>query len=306
MLTYTFKRLLFLIPTLVAVSFVAFLVMYLVPGDAAIAIAGNDATEADLAIIREKYGLDQSFIVQYWRYLTNILTGDLGESIRSRQSVSDEILRRLPATVELAVASMLVAVTIGVPFGMIAAQKPGSAADNALRMFSTLGISAPGFFLGLVLMFFFAAKLGWLPPTGRGGWQHLILPALTLGLTDIAVIARLTRSSMIDVLSEDYVRTARAKGLPERVVVMRHALINASIPVITVVGTNFGKLLGGAVIAETIFAWPGLGRYMIESIIQRDLFAVQACILFFSICIILVNLIVDLAYALIDPRISYR
>lgn len=306
MVAYVIRRLLGLIPMLLAVSVAIFLVMHAVPGDPAQMAAGPDASEEDIIQIRENYGLDRPLHEQYAVYLGNLLQGDLGFSFRTQRPVLEDIARTLPATAELAAAAMVIALLLGIPAGIACAVRPGTPLDTAVTTFSVLGISMPGFFLGLLLMLLFAAELGWLPPTGRGRLEHLIMPAFTLGLPYVASFARITRSNMLDVLGEDYVRTARAKGLPRRTVVYRHALVNAAIPLVTLLGIYFGRLLGGAVIVETIFAWPGMGRYMIEAIAQRDIYVIQGTILVFALSIVLVNLAVDILYGLIDPRISYR
>lgn len=304
MLDYAIYRITILLPTLLAVSLAVFLVLHLVPGDPARNAAGPDAEEEDIALIREHYGLDQPLWTQYGTYLVRLSQGDLGESFRSRRPVLDEVMRRLPATVELAGFAMLFAVLVGVGMGVVASMKQNSWLDDAIGALSAFGISVPVFFLGLLLMLLFAARLQWLPPSGRGSPAHLVLPVVTLGLPYVATFARVARSTMIEVLSEDYIRTARAKGLLRRTVIWRHALINAAIPLVTLLGVYFGRLLGGAVIVETIFAWPGLGRYMVDGIIQRDLQVVQGCILFFATAIVLVNLVVDLLYSVLDPRIA--
>ncbi|MBR0668164.1 ABC transporter permease [Roseomonas hellenica] len=304
MLDYAIYRIAVLLPTLLAVSLAVFLVLHLVPGDPARNAAGPDAEEEDIALIREHYGLDQPLWKQYGTYLVRLSQGDLGESFRSRRPVLDEIMRRLPATMELAGFAMLLAVLVGVGMGVAASMKPNSWVDDAIGALSAFGISVPVFFLGLLLMLLFAARLQWLPPSGRGSWANLVLPVVTLGLPYVATFARVTRSTMLEVLSEDYIRTARAKGLMRRTVIWRHALINAAIPLVTLLGVYFGRLLGGAVIVETIFAWPGLGRYMVDGIIQRDLQVVQGCILFFATAIVVVNLVVDLLYSVLDPRIA--
>jgi peptide/nickel transport system permease protein/oligopeptide transport system permease protein len=219
--------------------------------------------------------------------------------------VAQEIGRRLPATIELSACAMLIAVVFGIPIGILSSLKPKTLLDNIATFFAVCGISMPIFFLGLILMILFSSIFKWLPPTGRGGIQHLILPSLTLGLPYVATVARLTRSNMLDVLSEDYIRTARSKGLCEWIVIYKHGLINALVPIVTLLGLYFGRMLGGAVITETVFAWPGLGRYMIDAIIMRDIYVVQGSILVFAIAVVLVNLIVDLLYGLLDPRITY-
>jgi ABC-type dipeptide/oligopeptide/nickel transport system permease component len=290
---------------LLAISIGIFLILHLIPGDPARSAAGPDASEEDVDLIRKSYGLDQPLPTQYWIYLKKLLRGDLGRSFRTRRPVIQEIRRRLPATAELSACAMLIAVLLGIPIGILSSLKPRTLLDNMVTFLAVFGISMPIFFLGLILMIVFSSIFMWLPPTGRGGIQHLILPSFTLGLPYVATIARLTRSNMLDVVSEDYVRTARAKGLSERIVIYKHALINALIPVITLLGLYFGRMLGGAVITETVFAWPGLGRYMIDAIIMRDIYVVQGTILVFAIAVVVVNLIVDLLYGILDPRISY-
>ncbi|WP_457091361.1 nickel ABC transporter permease [Microvirga sp. P5_D2] len=305
MVTYILRRLTMLIPMLLGVSVAVFLVLHLIPGDPARMAAGPDATEADIQQIRVNYGLDQPLTIQYGIYLKKLLQGDLGESFQTLAPVTEGIARTFPATLELTIAGMLIAVLLGVPLGIYSALHPRGAADRLVTSIAVLGISMPGFFLGLLLMLVFASMLGWLPPTGRGGWSHLILPSLTLGLPYVATFARLTRSSMLDVLSEDFIRTARAKGLSWQKVTYRHALRNASIPIVTVLGLDFGRLLGGAAIVETVFAWPGMGRYMVDAIMVRDIYVVQGTILVFAAAVVIINLLVDVIYGILDPRITY-
>ncbi|HEK1687246.1 TPA: ABC transporter permease [Pseudomonas putida] len=306
MLNYAIRRLLFLLPMLLGVSIVVFLVLHFIPGDPARLAAGPDATDADVAQIRQNYGLDKPLVTQYLIYVKNVASGDLGESFQTFTPVLEGIARTLPATLELTIAGMLLAVIIGVPLGIIAALRPRGVLDSSLTTLAVLGISMPGFLLGLILMSVFSASLGWLPPTGRGGFQHLILPAVTLGLPYVATFSRLARSTMMDVLKEDYIRTAYAKGVPNYKVVLKHALSNAAIPLVTVFGMDFGRLLGGAVIVETVFAWPGMGRFLIDAIMARDIYVVQGTVLVFAVLVVAVNLIVDLAYGFLDPRITYN
>jgi ABC-type dipeptide/oligopeptide/nickel transport system permease component len=305
MATYILRRLTMLIPMLLGVSMAVFLVLHLIPGDPARMAAGPDATEVDIEQIRVNYGLDKPLTVQYGIYLGKLLQGDLGESFQTLAPVTEGIVRTFPATLELTLVGMFIAVLVGVPLGIYSALHPRGAADRVVTSVAVLGISIPGFFLGLILMLVFASMLGWLPPTGRGTWAHLILPSLTLGLPYVATFARLTRSSMLDVLSEDFIRTARAKGLSWRKVTYRHALRNASIPIVTMLGLDFGRLLGGAVIVETVFAWPGMGRYMVDAIMVRDIYVVQGTILVFAAAVVIINLFVDVIYGILDPRISY-
>ncbi|CAN7598186.1 ABC transporter permease [Polaromonas sp. LjRoot131] len=306
MLSYVVRRLLLFFPMLLGISLAVFLVMHAIPGDLARMAAGPDAAETDIEQIRRNYGLDKPLHQQYSIYLQRVvLQGDLGDSFQTYAPVAESIARTLPATLELATAGMLLAVVLGVPLGIAAALKPRGLLDSALTALAVVGISMPGFFLGLLLMLLFASTLGWLPPTGRGNWQQLVMPAITLGLPYVATFSRLARSSMLDVLGEDYIRTAYAKGVARPRVVLRHALSNASIPLVTSFGMDFGRLLGGAVIVETVFAWPGMGRYMIDAIMVRDIYVVQGTILVFAALVVLINLIVDLAYGFLDPRITY-
>lgn len=303
--TYILRRLLTLPLMLLGVSIAVFLILHLIPGDPARMAAGPDATEQDVAQIRTNYGLDQPLTVQYGIYLKKLVQGDLGDSFQTLAPVTEGIARTFPATLELTVAGMLVAMILGVPLGIYSALHPRGAADRFVTSLAVLGISMPGFFLGLLLMLVFASMLGWVPPTGRGTWRHLVLPALTLGLPYVAAFARLTRSNMLDVLSEDFVRTARAKGLSWAKVTYRHAMRNASIPLVTVLGLDFGRLLGGAAIVETVFAWPGMGRYMVDAIMVRDIYVIQGTILVFAVSVVAINLLVDVIYGIIDPRITY-
>ncbi len=305
MLNYLVRRLLMLVPMLLGISVAVFLILYLIPGDPARLAAGPDAAEEDVAQIRANYGLDQPAHIQYLTYLNHLLRGDLGQSFRTGRPVIEEVARTLPATVELAATAMLLAVVLGVPIGIYSSLHPRTLVDSLVTTLSVFGISMPGFFLGLLLMLLFSSTLMWLPPTGRGSLAHLVLPSVTLGLPYVATFARLTRSNMLEVLSEDYVRTARAKGLARGLVIYKHALINASVPLVTMLGIHFGRLLGGAVIAETVFAWPGMGRYMIEAIIMRDIYVVQGTLLVFAASVVIVNLVVDVIYGLLDPRITY-
>lgn len=303
--TYIFRRLMTLPLMLLGVSVAVFLVLHMIPGDPARMAAGPDATEQDIAQIRANYGLDQPLTAQYGIYLKKLIQGDLGESFQTLAPVTGGITRTFPATLELTVAGLIVALSLGVPLGIYSALHPRGAADRFVTSLAVLGISMPGFFLGLLLMLVFASMLGWVPPTGRGTWRHLILPALTLGLPYVAAFARLTRSNMLDVLSEDFVRTARAKGLSWSKVTYRHAMRNAAIPIVTMLGLDFGRLLGGAAIVETVFAWPGMGRYMVDAIMVRDIYVIQGTILVFAASVVAINLFVDVIYGIIDPRITY-
>ncbi|MCL0060585.1 ABC transporter permease [Dehalococcoidia bacterium] len=310
MLSYVIRRIGLMVFILLGVSVITFSMMHFVPGDPAEMIAmeryGEEITAETIAHVRAELGLDQPVYLQYFHWLTNVLQGDLGYSFRTDRPVLDEILTRLPATVQLALAGMLVALVIAIPVGIISATRQYSAVDNLSMFGALLGVSMSNFWLGLLLILFFSVHLGWLPVFGRGGIEHLILPALTLGTGMAAITTRLVRSSMLEVLGQDYIRAARAKGLKERVVIYKHALKNALIPVITIVGLQFAALLEGAVIVEVIFAWPGIGRLLVDSIFARDFVLIQGCILFIAAMFVLVNLLVDISYAYLDPRICYE
>lgn len=316
-----------MIPLLVGVSLVIFALLRLIPGDPVVIMIGaENATPEEIVRLRKVLGLDQGIHVQYVKFLGRLVTGDLGTSLSSDDPVARLIAERLPATIELTLAAMCIALAIAIPVGVISAIHKYSALDTGGTIAALLGISMPSFWLGVMLIFLFALRLGWLPASGRGGpvlvgmWtlatsgnpagltlavQHLILPAVTLGTALAAVVTRLTRSSMLEIIGQDFVRTARAKGLRGSRIVMHHALRNALIPVVTVVGLEFGALLGGAIITETIFAWPGIGRLAIRSIVQRDFPVIQGVVLMIAVVRICANLAVDVLYALIDPRIRY-
>lgn len=305
MTQYILRRLVLVIPVLIGVSVVVFWMVRAIPGDPARVIAGEAASEETLERIREQYGLNERPIVQYGIFVKNALQGDFGRSIRSRRPVVDEISTRLWPTLELAAGSLLVAVAIGVTAGVLSAVRPNSIVDAGSMFVALVGISMPVFWLGLMFMYVFSYRLELFPTVGRGTWSHLVLPSLTLGLSSAAIIARMTRSSMLEVLRRDYVRTARAKGLHERMVVLKHAFRNALIPIITVTGLQLGTLLGGAVLTESVFAWPGIGRLMVDSIVARDYPVVQAAVLVVALSFILINLLVDVLYAYVDPTIRY-
>ncbi|MFS8627862.1 MAG: ABC transporter permease [Limnochordales bacterium] len=305
MTRYIVRRLLLAIPVLVGVSIVVFWMIRAIPGDPARVLAGEGAPLEVVERIREQYGLNEPPHVQYMVFLKHLLQGDLGRSIRSRRPVTEEVAARLGPTLELAAGSMVVAIVIGVSTGILSAVRPNSWIDAVSTFIALVGISMPVFWLGLMLMYFFSYELGWFPTAGRGTWRHLVLPSLTLGLSTAAIIARMTRSSMLEVLRQDYVRTARAKGLHEWAVVLKHAFRNALIPIVTVTGLQMGSLLGGAVMTESVFAWPGIGRLMVDSIIARDYPVVQGAVLVVAVGFILINLLVDVLYAYINPTIRY-
>lgn len=334
MLKFIVRRLLQMIPILAALSVILFLFIHSLPGGPAIALLGERATEEGIEQFNESQGLNDPLPVQYTRYMKNVLSGDLGTSIRSRQPVVEELKDKFPATVELGLAAMLFAVVVGVPLGFIAAKRYLGFIDQASLFVSLIGISFPVFFLALLLKYLFAIKLGWLPTIGRiditrqaehptnfyvidaivtGNWaalgdvlKHLVLPAVALGTIPLAIVARITRASVLDVVNEDYVRTARAKGLDPSMVDRRHVMRNAMLPVVTVVGLQTGLLLTGAVLTETVFAWPGVGSWILDAIRNRDYAVLQGGILFFALMVAIVNLAVDVSYAFLNPRIRLR
>ena len=306
MLTYLARRLLAVVPVLFGVTLAVFSMLFLVPGDPVkIMLAEFVTTPEQVARMREQLHLDEPILKQYGRFVGNALRGDLGTSIRSRRAVATEIGENVGSTAQLALASMAVAVAIGVPLGLTAALFRSSWFDAGSMIVALLGVSMPSFWLGLLMIFAFSLHLGWFPATGGGDLWHLVLPSVTLGMIASAIIARLTRSSMLEVLGQDYVRTARAKGLAWWGVVVRHALKNALIPVITIFGLQFGNLLAGAVIVETVFSRPGLGRLIVGGILSKDFPLVQGTVLFVATAYVLINVLVDIAYAYVDPRIRF-
>ena len=305
MLQYTLRRILISIPTLIGVLIIVFMMVRLAPGDPAVLLAGEFATPEVIERARVRFGLDRSYPEQFMRFIGGLVQGDLGRSTRTNRLVTDDLANFFPNTLELALAAIVVALVVGVPAGVISALRPNGPLDFGVTFIALLGVSMPVFWFGLLAILFFSVQLGWFPVAGRGTWQHLVLPAITLGLSSTAIIARMTRSSMLEVLNQDFVRTARAKGLPDRSVVLKHALRNALVPVVTVVGLQFGALLAGAVITETVFTWPGIGRLLVDSIRARDYPVVQGSVLLIAVSFVLVNLVVDLIYGFIDPRIRY-
>ncbi|AKW11923.1 glutathione ABC transporter permease GsiC [Salmonella enterica] len=306
MLNYVLKRLLGLIPTLLIVAVLVFLFVHLLPGDPARLIAGPEADAQVIALVRQQLGLDQPLHVQFWRYITHVLQGDFGTSMVSRRPVSEEIASRFLPTLWLTITSMIWAVLFGMAIGIAAAVWRNRWPDRLGMTLAVTGISFPAFALGMLLMQIFSVDLGWLPTVGADSWQHYILPSLTLGAAVASVMARFTRSSFVDVLSEDYMRTARAKGVSETWVVLKHGLRNAMIPVVTMMGLQFGFLLGGSIVVEKVFNWPGLGRLLVDSVDMRDYPVIQAEVLLFSLEFILINLVVDVFYAAINPAIRYK
>jgi len=297
------SRLVYTLPVLWLVVSVVFLLIHLVPGDPIQAMLGEGAASADIQAARHAYGLDQPIGKQYLQYWNGVLHGRLGQSIRLNQDVGRVIWERYPYTLRLTIAALVVALALSIPAGVRSAQRRGRWEDRVLGVVSLFGLSFPNFALGPILILFFAIKLGLLPVSGSGTWEHLVLPAITLGGALAAILTRMVRTAMLEELSQDYIRTARAKGLRERTVVYKHALRNAMIPVLTVVGLQFGSLLAGAIVTETIFSWPGIGRLTISAISNRDYFLVQGCILAIGLTYIGVNVVTDLLYAVVNPRI---
>ncbi|EHB7663083.1 TPA: glutathione ABC transporter permease GsiC [Escherichia coli] len=306
MLNYVIKRLLGLIPTLFIVSVLVFLFIHMLPGDPARLIAGPEADVQVIELVRQQLGLDQPLYLQFWHYITNAIQGDFGLSMVSRRPVADEIASRFMPTLWLTITSMVWAVLFGMSAGIIAAVWRNRWPDRLSMTIAVSGISFPAFALGMLLIQVFSVELGWLPTVGADSWQHYILPSLTLGAAVAAVMARFTRASFVDVLSEDYMRTARAKGVSETWVILKHGLRNAMIPVVTMMGLQFGFLLGGSIVVEKVFNWPGLGRLLVDSVEMRDYPVIQAEILLFSLEFILINLVVDVLYAAINPAIRYK
>lgn len=291
---------------MIGVSIAVSAMTQFVPGDPAVAILGETASPAALERLRQEMGLNEPFYVQYWRFLERLLTeGSLGTSIRTNREVLVEILDRLPRTFILTVGAVIVSSILGIASGVIAAVKRGTAVDTGVLVATTAGLSVPSFWIALLMIWFFSVKMRWLPVTGAGTWKHAIMPIATLSIGSIATKSRLTRSAMLESLGQDYIRTARAKGLRNNNVIVGHALRNALLPVITIIGLQFGALLGGAFITEVIFGWPGVGQLAVNSILQRDFPVVQGCVLLVTISFVLTNLIVDITYAWVDPRIRY-
>ena len=286
--------------------FAVMLTIEMIPGDPVTLMLGEHATQESVAAVREALGLDKPLLVRYVQYIGNLLHGDLGRSLRERRLVSQELADVWPATLELTTAALAIAVIFGVLAGVVSAVWPNSFFDGVMRLGSLFGLSMPVFWTGLTLIIFFSLWLPWLPVGGSGSLRHLILPAVTLALPSLAMVARMTRSSVLEVLREDYIRTARAKGVREQVVVLKHGLRNACIPIVTLLGLQVGQLLGGAVLTETVFAWPGMGRLIVRAIFARDYILLQGAILVFALAFVLINLIVDISYAMFDPRVSRR
>ncbi len=306
MLRFIVRRLILTIPVLLGVATLVFALLHLVPGDPAQVMLGESAAASDVDELRTRLGLDRPLPAQYLQFISGVVQGDFGTSFRYGTPVFQEIAQRLPNTLQLAMAAMSVAILIAIPLGVLGALYRGRAIDQAAMTVSLVGISMPNFWLGPLLAIVFAVGLGWLPVSGIGDWRHLVLPAVTLGAALAAILARMTRASLIEELRELYVLAARARGLSQTRAVLRHALRNSLIPVVTILGLQFGAVLTGTIITETIFAWPGVGRLLIQAINFRDYPLVQGCILFIATTYVMVNLLVDLAYGWLDPRIRYE
>jgi ABC-type dipeptide/oligopeptide/nickel transport system permease component len=306
MIRYISIRLLFALPALWLILTMVFLLAHTVPGDPVAQMLGEGARAEDLTQLRHALGLDLPLPVQYGRYLTGVVHGNLGESFRFQQPVLKVVAEHYPATLELAVVALLICALIGIPAGVLAAHKRGERTDHAVAVLTLFGLSVPNFALGPVLILLFSVVLGWLPVSGRGGVSHFILPAFTLGAALAAILTRMVRTSVIEELSADYVRTARSKGVSESGVLFRHALRNALIPILTILGLQFGTLLAGTIVTESIFSWPGIGRLAVQAIGARDYPLLQGCILLIAVSYVFVNLLTDLVYALVDPRVRFE
>jgi len=306
MIRHFLQRLLYTVPAFWLILTMVFLMIHIVPGDPVLQMLGQDARVEDLAQLRHTLGLDQPLGVQYLRYFQGLARGDWGRSLSFSAPVRSIVLARFPATLELSLAALAVCLVIAIPAGVFSARRRGSRADRETSFYTLLGLSVPNFALGPILILVFSIEIGWLPVSGRGGISHLILPAATLGAALAAILTRMVRGSMIEELSSDYVRTARAKGIPETSVLFRHAFPNALIPVITIVGLQFGSLLAGTIVTETIFSWPGIGRLAVKAISARDYPLLQGCILIIAVSYVAVNLLTDLVYTVVDPRVRLQ
>ena len=302
MVHFIVRRILQTIPVLFGVIVITFILMYMVPGDPVVSMVGERYDEETIHKLRKELHLDDSLPMQFVHYVSNVLRGDFGKSFITGGPVSEELLIKFPNTLILAVASMIIAIITGLTMGIVSSLRPQSVLDKITMLFALAGISAPVFWVGLMLVLFIGVFLQWLPPSGFGGIEYIILPAITLGLRSAAYLARLTRATMLDVLNQDYIRTARMKRLPEWKVILKHGFPNILIPIITVIGTDFGSYLSGAVLTESIFGWPGIGRYALEAILKRDFPVIQGTVLFMALMFILANLIVDIFYGIVDPR----
>lgn len=305
MFSYLIRRILITIPLLLGVIFIVTVSFDLIPGDPAALILGEFATEEAVAELRGRLGLDRPLLIRYADTVISAAQGDLGRSLNDRRPVVTILSETFPYTAQLAAAAIVLVLVFGIPLGLLAAMRPGSILDNVIRVVSLAGLSMPVFWTGLVFMVIFAVELNWVPVSGTGTWKHLVLPAVTLALPSLAVIARMTRSTVLEVLREDFIRTARAKGVSERTLLLKHMLRNAMIPIITVLGLQLGQMLGGAVLTETVFAWPGVGRLTVFAIFNRDYVLMQGVVMVLASVYVVVNLLVDLSYGLFDPRVRY-
>ena len=293
-----------LIPVILGVTFLVYFILGLTPGDPATLITGGEADEATVEAVREELGLNDPVVVQYARYMWDLLHGDMGESWSTKRDVFKSVMDVMPNTLMLGWWSMVFCIVTSLPIGIISATKQYSIMDNVCMVLALLGLATPNFWLGLMLVLLFSLNLGWVPSGGMSGWNSLILPVFTLGTSDMALLTRMTRSSMLEVVRQDYIRTARAKGVSEKVVIRKHALKNALIPIITAMGLQFGGMLGGAMLTETVFSWPGIGRLMVDAIKSKDTPVVMGCVITITIGVTIINLIVDILYGFVDPRIK--
>ena len=304
MLKYIIRRIIAMIPVVIGITFLVFMIMQLAPGDPVQMILGDNASPEAVEAMRDEMGLNDNVLIQYGRYLVNLAQGDMGTSYVNKRPVADEVFSRVPATFKLAAVAAVVSIVIAIPLGILAAIKQNTLFDHSSMVVSLIGISMPAFWLALMLMLLFSLKLGWLPAQGaKDGWKSYVLPSIAIGFMQMAAIARTTRSSMLETILQDYIRTARSKGITEREVIFHHSFRNALIPTVTIVGVQLGGLLGGAVLTETVFAWPGLGRLVVQAVNGRDVPVVLGCIVVLSVGFSIVNLVVDLLYGFIDPRV---
>ena len=304
MLKYIIRRIIAMIPVVIGITFLVFMIMQLAPGDPGQLILGDNASPEAVEAMRDEMGLNDNVLIQYGRYLVNLAQGDMGTSYVNKRPVADEVFSRVPATFKLAAVAAVVSIVIAIPLGILAAIKQNTLFDHSSMVVSLIGISMPAFWLALMLMLLFSLKLGWLPAQGaKDGWKSYVLPSIAIGFMQMAAIARTTRSSMLETIRQDYIRTARSKGITEREVIFHHSFRNALIPTVTIVGVQLGGLLGGAVLTETVFAWPGLGRLVVQAVNGRDVPVVLGCIVVLSVGFSIVNLVVDLLYGFIDPRV---
>ena len=305
MLSYIIRRLFQSVGVLVGVSLLVFTLVQFIPGGPAMMILGEDATAEQIAMVNHNLGLDRPLPVQYCDWLANVCLGDFGTSYQNSRPILPDLMSRMPATLELLAAAMFVSMLIGIPMGIISAIKPDSVFDHIGRFFALIGVSMPSFWIGLLLILLFAKKLSWLPAIGRDGWESIIMPSLALGFAMAGILMRMVRSSLLEVLQEDFLKTARAKGVHETMVILKHAMRNAILPVITTIALQIGNLLGGSVVIETIFAWPGIGRFCYMRMLQRDIPTIMGNLMLFAILLCLLNIITDFLYAVFDPRIRF-